>query len=71
MSEQLVVPDALAGERLAPYGDRVQFIRGRFSQVDADAVGGAVDGVIISNTTLSRQGLHSPLARETGDGFKR
>jgi len=28
--------------------------------------GGAVDGVIISNTTLSRQGLHSPLAKETG-----
>ena len=28
--------------------------------------GGAVDGVIISNTTLSRQGLHSPLAKEAG-----
>lgn len=28
--------------------------------------GGAVDGIIISNTTLSRQNLRSPLADETG-----
>jgi dihydroorotate dehydrogenase len=28
--------------------------------------GGAVDGVIIANTTLSREGLHSPLAKEAG-----
>ena len=28
--------------------------------------GGAVDGVIISNTTLSREGLRSPLAKEAG-----
>lgn len=28
--------------------------------------GGAVDGIIVSNTTLSRPGLRSPLAREQG-----
>jgi dihydroorotate dehydrogenase len=30
------------------------------------ALASAVDGLIVSNTTLSRQGLNSPLARETG-----
>jgi dihydroorotate dehydrogenase len=34
--------------------------------IAAACAGGAVDGIIVSNTTLSRDGLHSPLARETG-----
>jgi dihydroorotate dehydrogenase len=34
--------------------------------IAAACAGGAVDGIIVSNTTLSREGLRSPLAREQG-----
>ena len=34
--------------------------------IAAACAGGAVDGIIISNTTLSRAGLHSPQAAEQG-----
>jgi dihydroorotate dehydrogenase len=34
--------------------------------IAAACAGGAVDGIIVSNTTLSREGLASPLAKETG-----
>lgn len=34
--------------------------------IAAACAGGAVDGIIVSNTTLSRDGLSSPLAREQG-----
>ena len=34
--------------------------------IAAACAGGAVDGIIVSNTTLSREGLRSPLAGEQG-----
>ena len=34
--------------------------------IAAACAGGAVDGIIVSNTTLSREGLASPLAKEQG-----
>lgn len=34
--------------------------------IAAACAGGAVDGIIVSNTTLSRDGLRSPLAKEQG-----
>ena len=34
--------------------------------IAAACAGGAVDGIIVSNTTLSREGLASPLAQEQG-----
>ncbi len=46
---------ALARERLAAFGPRVRLIEGRFSEVDVDAVGGAVDGVLYDLGVSSMQ----------------
>ena len=45
----------LAKERLAAFGDRVRFLPARFSQVDGDAVGGPVDGVLYDLGVSSMQ----------------
>jgi len=49
--------DALieAAERLDPYGDRVRLVRGRFSEIDEEAVGGAADGVLFDLGVSSMQ----------------
>jgi dihydroorotate dehydrogenase len=41
-------------------------VDGELADIAACCAAGAVDGVIISNTTLSRQGLRSQFAKETG-----
>ena len=46
---------ALARERLAAFGERVRLIEGRFSEVDPDALGGAVDGVLYDLGVSSMQ----------------
>ena len=46
---------ALATDRLVDFGSRVRFIKGRFSEVDVDAVGGAVDGVLYDLGVSSMQ----------------
>ena len=50
-------PDALAaaGERLAGYTDRVRLVRGRFSEIDLEAVGGPADGVLFDLGVSSMQ----------------
>jgi 16S rRNA (cytosine1402-N4)-methyltransferase len=46
---------ALASERLKDFGTRVRMIRARFSDVDLDAVGGVVDGVLYDLGVSSMQ----------------
>jgi 16S rRNA (cytosine1402-N4)-methyltransferase len=46
---------ALARERLATYGDRVRYVAARFSDVDAEIVGGPVDGVLFDLGVSSMQ----------------
>ncbi len=41
-------------------------VDGELADIAACCSGGAVDGVIVSNTTLSRDGLRSQLSKETG-----
>lgn len=50
-------PDALASatRRLAPFGERFHPLRARFSEVDADVVGGRVDGVLFDLGVSSMQ----------------
>ena len=45
----------LAKERLKAFGDRVRFLQVRFSEVDADAVGEPVDGVLYDLGVSSMQ----------------
>jgi 16S rRNA (cytosine1402-N4)-methyltransferase len=45
----------LAGARLADFGDRVRFVEATFSEVDAEAVGMAVDGVLFDLGVSSMQ----------------
>lgn len=45
----------LARERLRSFGDRVRYLRARFSEVDAEAVGGSVDGVLFDLGVSSMQ----------------
>ena len=45
----------LARERLQAFGDRVRFLQVRFSEVDGDAVGGPVDGVLYDLGVSSMQ----------------
>jgi 16S rRNA (cytosine1402-N4)-methyltransferase len=45
----------LARERLEAFGDRVRFLQVRFSEVDQDAVGGTVDGVLYDLGVSSMQ----------------
>jgi 16S rRNA (cytosine1402-N4)-methyltransferase len=46
---------ALAGERLAVFGDRFQAVRMRFSEVDEEVVDGPVDGVLFDLGVSSMQ----------------
>ena len=46
---------ALAGERLAAFGDRFQPVRALFSEVDEEAVDGPVDGVLFDLGVSSMQ----------------
>jgi 16S rRNA (cytosine1402-N4)-methyltransferase len=46
---------ALAGERLAVFGDRFQAVRARFSEVDEEVVDGPVDGVLFDLGVSSMQ----------------
>ena len=46
---------AIAGERLAAFGDRFQPVRARFSDVDEEAVEGPVDGVLFDLGVSSMQ----------------
>ncbi|MEP6972707.1 MAG: 16S rRNA (cytosine(1402)-N(4))-methyltransferase RsmH [Actinomycetota bacterium] len=46
---------ALARERLASFGDRFRPIQGRFSEVDEEAVEGAVDGILYDLGVSSMQ----------------
>jgi 16S rRNA (cytosine1402-N4)-methyltransferase len=50
-------PSALARAEaaLGDYGDRVRFVRARFSEVDEDVVGGSVDGVLFDLGVSSMQ----------------
>jgi 16S rRNA (cytosine1402-N4)-methyltransferase len=50
-------PEALrlAGARLAGYGERVRLVHARFSEVDEDAVGGEVGGVLFDLGVSSMQ----------------
>jgi 16S rRNA (cytosine1402-N4)-methyltransferase len=50
-------PEAIriASDRLGAYGDRVQTVLARFSEVDEDAVGGSVDGVLFDLGVSSMQ----------------
>jgi 16S rRNA (cytosine1402-N4)-methyltransferase len=45
----------LARDRLAPFADRVTYLRERFSEVDEDDVGGAVHGVLFDLGVSSMQ----------------
>jgi 16S rRNA (cytosine1402-N4)-methyltransferase len=46
---------ALAGERLASFGDRFRSVRARFSEVDEEVVDGPVDGVLFDLGVSSMQ----------------
>ena len=46
---------AIAGERLAVFGDRFQPVRARFSEVDEEVVAGPVDGVLFDLGVSSMQ----------------
>jgi 16S rRNA (cytosine1402-N4)-methyltransferase len=54
---------ALAEDALLSYGDRVRFVRARFSEVDEEAVGGSVGGVLFD------LGVSSMQLDEGGRGF--
>jgi 16S rRNA (cytosine1402-N4)-methyltransferase len=54
---------ALAASRLAPFGDRVRFVEKTFSDVDAEAVGAPVDGVLFD------LGVSSMQLDQAGRGF--
>jgi 16S rRNA (cytosine1402-N4)-methyltransferase len=56
----------LAGERLSAFGDRVRFLQVRFSEVDEEAVGGSVDGVLYDLGVSSMQ-MDQP---ERGFGYR-
>ena len=56
----------LAGERLSVFGDRVRFLQVRFSEVDEEAVGGSVDGVLYDLGVSSMQ-MDQP---ERGFGYR-
>ena len=56
----------LARERLADFGDRVRYVRARFSEVGAEIVGGAVDGVLFDLGVSSMQFDRS----ERGFGYR-
>jgi 16S rRNA (cytosine1402-N4)-methyltransferase len=45
----------LANERLKAFGDRVRFLQVRFSEVDGDALGGLVDGILYDLGVSSMQ----------------
>lgn len=51
---------SIAGERLAPFGDRFRPVRARFSEIGEDEVDGPVDGVLydlgVSSMQLDRAG---------------
>jgi 16S rRNA (cytosine1402-N4)-methyltransferase len=51
---------AMAGERLAPFGDRFRSIEARFSEIGEDEVDGTVDGVLydlgVSSMQIDRAG---------------
>ena len=57
---------ALASERLADFGDRFRAVRARFSEIDEEAVGGQVDGVLFDLGVSSMQ-LDRP---ERGFGYR-
>jgi 16S rRNA (cytosine1402-N4)-methyltransferase len=67
-----------AGERLAGYGTRVRLIGARFSEIDAQAVGGPADGVLfdlgVSSMQLDRADrgfgyrVDGPLDMRMGEG---
>ena len=46
---------AIATERLAAFGERLRVVQGRFSQIDADDVGGSAGGVLFDLGVSSMQ----------------